>query len=72
MKKIFLSVIALSGALGLISWGFKGHRAVATIAQQHLTSNTAYVVSAYLKGESMADVSTWADDNRAKQRPGIF
>ncbi|WP_158829123.1 S1/P1 nuclease [Mucilaginibacter lacusdianchii] len=48
----------------LVSWGFKGHRAVATIAQKHLTSNTAYVVSAYLKGESMAEVSTWADENK--------
>jgi len=37
---------------------------VATIAQKHLTSNTAYAVSAFLKGESMADVSTWADDHR--------
>jgi hypothetical protein len=37
---------------------------VATIAQHHLTSNIAYTVSAYLKGEQMEDVSTWADENR--------
>ncbi|OOQ58292.1 S1/P1 nuclease [Mucilaginibacter pedocola] len=64
MKKTFLTALALSGALCLISWGFKGHRAVATIAQKHLTSNTAYVVSAYLSGSSLADVSTWADENK--------
>ncbi|MBB5395185.1 S1/P1 nuclease [Mucilaginibacter sp. AK015] len=64
MKKYLMSALALSGALCLISWGFKGHRAVATIAQKHLMSNTAYVVSAYLGGESMAEVSTWADENR--------
>ena len=64
IKKISLCALALSSALCLISWGFKGHRAVATIAQKHLTSNTAYVVSAYLKGEAMSDVSTWADENR--------
>ena len=58
------NLLLAAAALILISWGFKGHRAVATIAQKHLTSNTAYVVSAYLKGESMADVSTWADENR--------
>ena len=63
MKKLFISCL-LGVSIALISWGFKGHRAVATIAQKHLTSNTAYVVSAYLKGESMADVSTWADENR--------
>jgi len=58
------NLLLAAAALVLISWGFKGHRAVATIAQKHLTSNTAYVVSAYLKGESMADVATWADENR--------
>ncbi|MCQ6957326.1 S1/P1 nuclease [Mucilaginibacter aquariorum] len=63
MKKLFnFCLIGLS--IALISWGFKGHRAIATIAQKHLTSNTAYVVSAYLKGEGMADVATWADENR--------
>ncbi|SDD96675.1 S1/P1 Nuclease [Mucilaginibacter pineti] len=57
-------LIGFSAAL--ISWGFKGHRTVATIAQKHLRSNTAYVVSAYLNGERMADVATWADENRNK------
>ncbi len=63
MKKLL--IFCLSGiSLVLISWGFKGHRAIASIAQKHLTSNTAYVVSAYLRGESMSDVATWADENR--------
>lgn len=63
MNKLFKFYL-LGVSLALISWGFKGHRALATIAQKHLTSNTAYVVSAYLGGESMADVSTWADENK--------
>lgn len=67
IKKISLCALALSGALCLISWGFKGHRAIATIAQKHLTSNTAYVVSAYLKGEAMPDVATWADENKDRK-----
>jgi hypothetical protein len=50
MKKLF-NFCLIGVSVALISWGFKGHRAVATIAQKHLTSNTAYVVSAYLKGE---------------------
>jgi hypothetical protein len=63
MMKLFnFCLIALP--LTLVSWGFKGHRAVATIAQKHLTSNTAYVVWAYLNGESMPEVATWADENR--------
>jgi hypothetical protein len=65
MKKTILTFCILTISLALISWGFKGHRAVATIAQKHLTSNTAYVVSAYLKGAGMADVSTWADETRS-------
>lgn len=64
MKKTILTFCILFISLVLISWGFKGHRAIATIAQKHLTSNTAYVVSAYLKGAGMADVSTWADETR--------
>jgi hypothetical protein len=64
MRKQVLTVTLIAISVALISWGYKGHRAVATIAQKHLTSNTAYVVSAYLKGESMADVSTWADEHR--------
>ncbi|MFD0767157.1 S1/P1 nuclease [Mucilaginibacter lutimaris] len=64
IRKIFFAALALAGASCLISWGYKGHRAIATIAQNHLTSNTAYVVSAYLKGEAMADVATWADENK--------
>lgn len=65
MKKLFIFCL-LCVSVALISWGFKGHRAVASIAQKHLTSNTAYVVSAYLKGESMSDVATWADENRSR------
>jgi hypothetical protein len=64
MRKQVLSIVLIVLSAALISWGFKGHRAVATIAQKHLTANTAYAVSAYLKGESMADVSTWADEHR--------
>jgi len=63
MKKLFnISLVIM--AIALMSWGFKGHRVIATIAQKHLTSNTAYIVSAYLKGEGMADVATWADENK--------
>lgn len=63
-KRTILSAGLAFIAFGLISWGFKGHRAVATIAQNHLNAGVAYVVSAYLKGEQMEAVSTWADENR--------
>jgi hypothetical protein len=66
MRKQFLIVAAIGLSASLISWGFKGHRAVATIAEKHLTPNTAKVVQSYLKGETIATVSTWADENRDK------
>jgi hypothetical protein len=59
--------VAVTGlSLGLISWGFKGHRAIATIAEKHLTTNTSKVVQTLLRGETITDVSTWADENRDK------
>lgn len=62
-----LTIVAVIGlSLGLMSWGFKGHRAVAAIAQKHLTANTARLVQAYLSGETLTGVSTWADENRDK------
>lgn len=64
MRKQVLPALLMVLSAALISWGYKGHRAVAAIAQKHLTPNTAYAVSAYLKGESMAEVSTWADEHR--------
>lgn len=68
MKKLF-NICLIGVAVALVSWGFKGHRVIATIAQRHLTSNSAYVVSAYLKGEGMAEVATWADENEIRRPP---
>lgn len=70
MRKYVLPVSLITLVIGLASWGAKGHRAVATIAEKHLTTNTANVVKAYLKGITIENVSTWADENRdAKTAP---
>ncbi len=66
MRKHVLTIALVGLSLGLISWGFKGHRAVATIAQKHLTTNTDKVVQALLRGETITDVSTWADEHNDK------
>jgi len=63
MKKIFLAALTI-GALFLISWGFKGHQAVGTIAENHLTPQAKENVKALLGTQSMADVATWADEVR--------
>ena len=67
MKRFTLILLLLSLTLTIISWGSKGHRALATIAERHLSPNTRAVVNAYLEGESMTDAATWADEIRNEQ-----
>jgi hypothetical protein len=42
-------------------WSTPGHRVVAGIAEKHLNSVALKNVQALLQGQSMADVSNWAD-----------
>lgn len=62
MKKYFLNFCAIALCLILISWGFKGHRITAMIAENHLTPQARAAVKQILGNESLADVSTWADE----------
>lgn len=50
--------------IALISWGGAGHRTVASVAERHLLPNVTNVVSAYLEGQQMTDVASWADEVR--------
>jgi len=50
----------------LISWGVTGHHAIGKIAAGHLTPAAAQAVHELLGTESLADVSTWADELRMK------
>lgn len=45
-------------------WGGKGHRIVALIAAEHLTSTARRQVNELLGGQSLASVATFADDVR--------
>jgi hypothetical protein len=64
MKKypILSGLIALS--LFIISWGFKGHQAVATIAENHLTPKAKAAITELLAGQNIADIASWADEVR--------
>jgi hypothetical protein len=64
MKKFILAVMAIAMTVALISWGFKGHQAVATIAENHLTPKAKAAVKELLGAQSLADVATWADEVR--------
>jgi hypothetical protein len=64
MKKTLISILTITAVIILTSWGFKGHQAVATIAENHLTPQAKAKVKELLGGQSLADVATWADEVR--------
>lgn len=46
------------------SWGFFGHKTVATIAENHLTPEAKTAIKVLLGTESLVDVASWADEVR--------
>jgi hypothetical protein len=49
------------------AWGQLGHRVISRIAEKHLTPQAKAAVAALLEpGESLADASLWADENRRR------
>ena len=51
--------------LALISWGVVGHRTIGKIAENHLDDNAKKAVKDLLGDESLAEVSTYADEIRS-------
>lgn len=67
-KRYCLSVFAVVViAVGLLSWGVTGHRTIGKIAEKHLTPAARAAVQDLLGSETLADVSTWADEVRGQQ-----
>ncbi|WP_316798328.1 S1/P1 nuclease [Pedobacter frigidisoli] len=64
MKKITTAMSLICIALLFGSWGFFGHKTVATIAEQHLSIKAKEAVKLLLENESMIDVASWADEVR--------
>jgi hypothetical protein len=66
MLKKMIALLALSCApFSLLAWGVTGHRAVARIAENHLSSSARRQVARLLGTETMPLVSTWPDENRS-------
>ncbi|HEY4289310.1 MAG TPA: S1/P1 nuclease [Puia sp.] len=63
-KNVLLAIAFLSVSILLVSWGVTGHRTVGKIAENHLTANAKTAVHDLLGAETLADVSTWADEVR--------
>jgi len=47
------------------AWGQNGHRIIGKVAEQHLTATTKQAIMPLLENESLAQVSTWADEMRS-------
>ena len=49
------------------AWGRLGHRVISRLAEKHMTPEAKAAVAALLEpGESLADASLWADQNRGR------
>ena len=53
-------------------WGKNGHRVIGEIAKQNLTRQTLKVVNEILDGQSLALVSTWADEMKSNSEFGKY
>jgi hypothetical protein len=49
-------------------WGRDGHQIAAAIASRHLTAKAQACLQGLLPGQSLADVSTWADEIKNARR----
>ncbi|GAB3289003.1 S1/P1 nuclease [Hymenobacter humi] len=61
-----IALLALTCApFSLLAWGTMGHRAVARIAENHLTSKAKREIARLLGAETLPLVSTWPDEIRS-------
>jgi hypothetical protein len=56
------SILLVAVAFALVSWGWAGHKTVATIAENHLSVRAKAGVQMLLGDTAMTDVASWADE----------
>ncbi len=67
--RVLMILAAVLAAVNLsFAWGPKGHAVVADIAARHISKKTAQKIDAVLGGETMVEVSSWADNVRKDPR----
>jgi hypothetical protein len=71
MKRALLHLLFVVLALGFSApghaWGTKGHRVIAALAAERLTSAAQAAVNELLQGEDLATAATWADEMRSSR-----
>ena len=64
---VIAALVWLSSSIGLTAWGSQGHRLVGLIAAERLTPVAKQNVAWLLDGQTLADVSNWADSLTSDQ-----
>ncbi|MGM9788661.1 MAG: S1/P1 nuclease [Candidatus Cryptobacteroides sp.] len=64
MKRLIISILALSISITAFSWGKEGHDAVCAIAQCNLKESTVQAMQPYLDGRSILYYASWPDQIR--------
>jgi hypothetical protein len=65
LKKCLALLVCLCAPFSVLAWGVVGHRAVAKIAENHLTSKAKREIARILGAETLPLVSTWPDEIRS-------
>jgi hypothetical protein len=67
MKKLLIAsaLLAASSVQQVHAWGQTGHRITGAIAEQYLTVEAKAAIEMLLPNESLAEASTYADENRS-------
>lgn len=63
--QMVLFALLLAAPTAAFAWGANGHRIVGRIAENHLTDEAARAIECLIGPESLAQVSTWADEIRS-------
>jgi hypothetical protein len=65
-QPLLFTLFALIVCVALVSWGVVGHRTIGKIAENHLNQRAKAAVQELLGNQTLADVSTWADEIRSQ------
>lgn len=68
MKSQFFFLLILIFSFSAFPWGRVGHETVAFIASQNLSPKTAAAINPLLVGQTLVQVSTWADEIKPHRR----
>ena len=66
MTKIYVIIVLIQFVVS--DWGSTGHRAIAEVASNYLTENSIKKINKILDGETLVNVSTYADDIKSDIR----